>query len=157
MKKISLLLFAALMLQLTLVSAAFAKDTLFPGEKIRAGESLQSQNGRFTLVMQNDGNLVLYQDNSSAIWSVKTDNSMFEANTFGFDGQAYLEGDYPFYKGVNWISSNYNWTERSGRVPSGTNYYGDFLVVQGDGNVVIYNTDNPNDVYPVWASDTGGR
>ncbi|AFH61323.1 hypothetical protein ACVNS2_11850 [Paenibacillus caseinilyticus] len=36
MKKISLLLFAALMLQLTLVSAAFAKDTLFVGEQLAA-------------------------------------------------------------------------------------------------------------------------
>ncbi|MCG7216336.1 hypothetical protein [Paenibacillus mucilaginosus] len=107
MKKISLLLlFAALMLQLTLVSADFAKDTLFVGEQLAAGQSLQSQNGRFNLVMQTDGNLVLYRDHGIPIWSVKTEKSMHRANTFGFNGQAYLMGIYPFYTGINWSSNN---------------------------------------------------
>jgi hypothetical protein len=50
-------------------------DTLSAGESLSVGNSLQSQNRRFSLVMEADGNLVLYQGApsiESAMWSTQT-------------------------------------------------------------------------------------
>ncbi|AEI41674.1 hypothetical protein KNP414_03116 [Paenibacillus mucilaginosus KNP414] len=39
-----------------------------------------------------------------------------------------------------------------------TNLSGDLLIVQDDGNLVLYNTkDTARGWYPVWASNTYGR
>ncbi|AEI39713.1 mannose-binding lectin [Paenibacillus mucilaginosus] len=67
MKKFTLLLLAVFMLQFSIVTAASAKNSLLPGEKLTAGQMLVSNNGRFALVMQTDGNLVLYQDGGNPI------------------------------------------------------------------------------------------
>lgn len=50
-------------------------DTLGAGESLSVGNSLQSQDRRFSLVLEGDGNLVLYQGPpsiESAIWSTQT-------------------------------------------------------------------------------------
>ncbi len=47
-------------------------DTLTEGQKLEQGDSLTSANGAYTLILQDDGNLVLYaRDN--AVWATGTD------------------------------------------------------------------------------------
>jgi hypothetical protein len=48
-------------------------NTLNPGDQLTAGQQLQSNNGLYALVMQNDGNLVLYQGSATA--GIKKDRS----------------------------------------------------------------------------------
>lgn len=51
-----------LSLLLVLTNFALAKDRLLQGEYFKKGERLTSQNGKFILVFQTNGKLVLYQD-----------------------------------------------------------------------------------------------
>jgi hypothetical protein len=50
-------------------------DRLKAGQRLNINDTLVSPNGRYTLLMQTDGNLVLYQDRievSTAYWSTNT-------------------------------------------------------------------------------------
>ncbi|MGY4759560.1 hypothetical protein ACVNS2_08205 [Paenibacillus caseinilyticus] len=170
MKKLTLVLSAAFLLQLSTVSAAFAKDVLFNGEKLRAGESLKSQDGRFSLNMQTDGNLVIYQS-GRAIWATGTDKVYIKysdpfcwcersarADTLNFNNRMYLTNETnPNVRGqVAWSSNNTDWVKNSGWYntrPAPITTDGHYLVMQSDGNLVTYNSINQ----PVWASNTGGR
>lgn len=95
---------------------------LGPNQTLSAGQSKTSCDGRFTLAMQTDGNLVLYQAGRGAIWHTSTN---------GKGGQrAVMQGDGNF---VLYTASNYPLfhTHTNGRA-------GAWLAVQGDGNLVVY-------------------
>jgi hypothetical protein len=120
--------------QLCGMPAEPAVDVLQPGESLYAGQSKTSSDGRFTLVYQTDGNLVLYQSGVGWIW----------ANwTYGIPpGQTVMQtaGNLVTYSASGqavW------WTAQSG-IP------GSRLVVQRDGNTVIYSPDGT----PVWSTGT---
>jgi hypothetical protein len=104
-----------------------------PGRTLPNGGSVTSCDGRFTLVIQSDGNLVLYQAGVGAIWA----NYVFGSGhvlAMQTDGHlvVYNSGGQPvWYTGTN-----------------GNN--GAMLFVQNDGNVVIYN----QQWRPLWASNT---
>lgn len=49
-------------------------DRLNPRERLRAGDLLTSQDGRYTLIMQMDGNLVKYGPNGDLWQSGTADN-----------------------------------------------------------------------------------
>jgi hypothetical protein len=101
-------------------------------EALGPNESRTSVDGRFTLIYQGDGNLVLYYG-SSALWS---------SNTWGTaPGQAIMQGDGNLV--VYDASGQPRWDSHTWGNP------GAYLVVQSDGNLVIYNS-----VYPLWASNT---
>ena len=46
---------------------------LFPGETLTSGQYLESQDGKYTLIMQEDNNLVMYDVSGKAIWHTETD------------------------------------------------------------------------------------
>lgn len=98
-------------------------------------QALISSNGKYTLVMQSDGNLVIYRQ-GTAIWASDTYRS--GAN------RAFMQDDGNFvvyeYSSPKWASQ----TPGSGGVK---------LVMQNDGNLVIYKSNNA----PVWASNTEGK
>jgi len=55
-----------------LIALVWAKDSLGPNECLAPGEFLTSSNGCFKLILQGDGNLVIYrQSNGKATWSSK--------------------------------------------------------------------------------------
>lgn len=94
--------------------------TLGPNQALETNESRTSCDGRFTFVMQGDGNLVLYQAGVGAIWSTQT---------FGAGHRLVMQGDgnLVMYRGGTPV-----WhTGTNGNPNSG-------LVVQNDGNVVVY-------------------
>src|SRR5262245_12765708 len=106
-------------------------DHMAPGDFLLPGQFRQSADGRFRLVYQVDGNLVLYQG-SNPLWDSRTQS----ANP----GFAAMQGDGNF---VVYDSTGAVWA-------SGTWNPGAFLVVQNDGNSVIYSTGSS----PLWATNT---
>ncbi|MDN4616687.1 hypothetical protein QCD85_01165 [Paenibacillus sp. PsM32] len=162
--KFVLVLLAVFMLQFNHASAASAKSTLNVGETLAKGQMLSSPSGRFNLVMQNDGNLVLYRDAGIPMWDTNTDGDVFRYyDTFlGREFQRYPEALTLLpntlrvtdpSKGIAfWTADVKGWSNAhyKGNVPAGL--IGDSLVVQDDGNVVLYATGKG----PVWASNTGG-
>jgi hypothetical protein len=103
-----------------------ANELLYPNE------SRTSVDGRFTLVYQGDGNLVLYYG-GLALWA---------SDTWGTQpGYAVMQGDgnlvvYDAYGIPRWSSNTWG-------------YPGAYLVVQSDGNLVIYLS-----YWAMWATNT---
>ncbi len=99
-----------------------ANDTLVPGQSLRPDESLKSQNGAYTLIMQGDGNLVLYNQASQPLW---------HTGTAGYPGASAVfqgDGNFVVYTG----SGVPLWhTHTHGTAASR-------FVVQNDSNIVIY-------------------
>jgi GH25 family lysozyme M1 (1,4-beta-N-acetylmuramidase) len=108
--------------------------TMEPGQGLVAGQTYSSCDGRFTVAMQTDGNLVLYRNDVGATWA---------SNTAGSDGYAaIMQGDGNFV--LYGTHSDPLWA-------SGTNGHdGATLAVQDDGNMVVY----APGAHPVWASNT---
>lgn len=107
---------------------------LTPGMALRTDDYLLSGDGRFQLIMQGDGNLVLYQTSPRrALWA---------SNTGGAGNWAVLQTDGNFV--VYTASGAPRWATATDRKPVRD------LVMQNDGNLVIYQTDGR----AVWASNT---
>ncbi|MDO7904942.1 hypothetical protein Q5741_00775 [Paenibacillus sp. JX-17] len=164
-KKTVFILLAVFMLQLSVVSAAFAKNSLSIGESLSQGQMLSSNNGRFNLVMQTDGNLVLYKDAGNPIWSTSTNGAAYvwRDPITGYTTRrspqlltlsaGLLRVTDQFKDFTFWRADTQGWSNAhyQGNVPAGL--IGDSLVVQDDGNVVLYSSGKG----PVWASNTNGR
>lgn len=109
-------------------------DRLNPGEVLPVDSSLISQNGRFTLILQRDGNLVLYKDGSAYMW----DSNTFGPVTVGLMQDT--DGNFVIYQ----PDGNALWGTGTDVNP------GAYLVVQDDGNVVIYDSAGNG----LWATNT---
>jgi YD repeat-containing protein len=112
-------------------------DHLVSGQSLSSGQSLVSSNVLYTLIMQGDGNLVLYGSNMKPLWYSGTSGT--GANRVVMQG----DGNLVIYTSGNravWASST---------AGQGSSH----LDLQGDGNLVIYNSSN----VPTWHSHTGGQ
>jgi surface antigen len=99
-------------------------STLHSGEQLAAGEELLSPDGAYKLIMQGDGNLVLYHE-GTALWSS------------GVEG----EGSYVAMQGDgNLVIYNHGSTKWNTNTAG---FSGADLQVQDDGNVVIYQGNRP--------------
>jgi hypothetical protein len=116
----------------TPVRQAVVSDTLRPGEWLTSGQSLSSPNGSKSLIMQTDGNLVLYGPLATVIWASGTVGHPGASAVMQTDGNFVIYE--PDHKTV-WASN----TEGN---------LGARLVVQDDGNVVILRWDGR----ALWAS-----
>ncbi len=108
---------------------------LMPGQGLVPGGSIKSADGRFTLIMQGDSNLVLYGPGGEAMWA---SNSGGHANIWEVIMQT--DGNLVVYD----AHSKPLWASNTSGKP------GAWLTVQNDGNVVIYDSSN----HPLWASNT---
>jgi hypothetical protein len=110
--------------------------TLHAGDFLRPGEYLASSNHLAHLILQRDGNLVLYRtSDDSPLWSTGTNGQAVTTAAFQTDGNLVLRD----------AAGNPLWS-------SGTNGWGgDTLTLQDDGNLVMLAKGNP-----VWSSDTQG-
>jgi hypothetical protein len=115
---------------------ALANTNIPAGKKLRAGQSVASSNGKVILQMQGDGNLILLwtRDNGTRVpvWNSRTNDENSTAEMQG-DGNFVIYA--PGHKSV--------WSTRTHRNP------GSVLVVQNDGNLVLY-----KDRRPLWSSGT---
>ena len=111
-------------------------DRLLSDQVLEPSEALESPNRRALLVMQRDGNLVLYQvdgESRAALWATGTDVP-------GARVAMQADGNLALYEpagSCRWATG----TEGSS---------GAWLALQDDGNLVIYATDGP----ALWASGT---
>lgn len=107
---------------------------LNPGERLVHGQSLRSNNGRYVLEMQDDGNLVLYAPGHIATWASGTDGERECVAVMQDDGNLVViaAGNRPV-----WASGTDGEREC-------------VLFVQDDGNLVIRAAGNR----PVWATAT---
>ena len=113
-------------------------DVLLQGYELGFGQGLISQNKRFTLIMQQDGNLVLYKTAEwRAIWATSTVGQGGVKTALQYDGNFVM---YTALKFPKWASGT------NGLRPC-------HLILQDDGNLVIYG--DGNKIY--WASGTNGR
>jgi hypothetical protein len=113
--------------------------TLKTGEGLQAGSSLSSCDGRFLLAMQTDGRLRLYQVSPSGATLLWT-NSIGGLTS---DSYSVMQGDGNFVTYTSAVGAPV-WASSTAGFP------GARLVVQNDGNVVVYDTAN----VPRWASNT---
>lgn len=99
-------------------------SVLAPDEALRVNETVTSCNGRYTLIMQDDGNVVLYDlETGSAVW---------HSQTYGTAGEVVVmqtDGNFVLYDGAGKALWH-----------TGTNGYdGAMLRVEEDGNVIVWN------------------
>jgi hypothetical protein len=114
-------------------------DILYQGYQLLVGGAIRSPDNRYVLVMQGDGNLVLYKlPTSTAIWS---------SNTYDSGGvKAVLQYDGNFV--VYTVNNSPRWDSRTFGRPS------NFLQLQDDGNLVLYGV---GDNVPQWSTGTWER
>jgi hypothetical protein len=110
-------------------------DRLYQGQQLNVNDQLVSNNQALKLIMQGDGNLVLYRNaDGRPLWA---------SNTWGKPvNRAVMQGDGNFvaYSGAGtpyWASGTHG-------------HPGSWVVVQDDGNLVVYDGAH----VPLWASNT---
>jgi hypothetical protein len=80
-------------------------DRLLPGQQLNVNDKLISNNGRVTLVMQADGNVVLYRtDDSAALWASNTWGKPVTHAIMQQDGNfvAYDSSGHPYWSSGTW-------------------------------------------------------
>ncbi|MGI8792159.1 MAG: hypothetical protein ACR2H3_03115 [Acidimicrobiales bacterium] len=95
-------------------------ETLAPGQRMPAGYALVG--GSYHLIMQSDGNLVMYL-NGAAQWSSQTNGNP------GAYAVMQNDGNFVIYRSNGTVA----WVR-----PGGSRVAGSRLIMQGDGNLVIY-------------------
>jgi len=118
-------------------------SNLIPGEELLPGQSIQSGDGRYSLVLQGDGNLVLYDTAAASdLWSA---TAMWATNTAGKNVTHAImqhDGNFVLYDGAEKVWA----TDTHGND-------GAHLRIQNDGNVVIYAADGEE---AIWSTGTEG-
>jgi hypothetical protein len=118
------------------VTIQVTASELRPGDVLLPNQYLTSADGRFTLIYQGDGNLVLYLNMTTPLWNSGTAGTS--------PGRTIMQGDgnlvvYDASWQPVWSSNTFN-------------NPGAWLVLQNDGNLVVYSAANQ----PLWASQTAG-
>lgn len=111
-------------------------DQLPVGTQVITQEDLVSRNSNYRLVMQGDGNLVLYST-KRAIWSTRTNGYGLSRLVIQGDGNLVI---------YNFASGKPIWSSRTNGLGASR------FILQNDGNLVIYSAENK----PIWASGTNG-
>ena len=111
------------------------RDRLSAGQGLRTGQSLVSDDGRFKLLLQLDGNLVIYDPAARPLWASNTAARPEVSDAF-------MQGDGNLV--VYDIAGRPLWASNTWGHP------GAWLNMQDDGNLVVYDSGNR----PLWASDT---
>jgi LysM domain len=117
-------------------------DVLRAGESLGIDQKLTSNNGKYTLIMQGDGNLVLYTESNTPVWATRTQGSGAVRASLQDDGNLVL-----YTKEVErWLrrdAAHAVWASQT----RGENVR---LVLQDDRNLVVYTSDGR----ALWAAGT---
>ncbi len=112
-------------------------DKVFFGTEWKPGTLvLQSQDNRYSLDFQKDGNLVLYKGDHP-VWDTKTFDKRPKNLVFQKDGNLVI---YDFHDRPIWASDS-------------NNRHGDCLSLNNDGNLVI----TSHDGHPVWDTNSNDK
>ncbi|MCZ8518396.1 MULTISPECIES: hypothetical protein [Paenibacillus] len=149
MKKL-VFLFALVSMLFSFSTSSYAKhgeNVLREGEFLWRNEYLESSNGRYMLAFMIT-RLELYDAvEHKTLWQADT-SSAYQGLEISPDGKvsSIWAGQYL------WQSNNQAWSNAHYQGNPPANLAGDTLVVQDDGNLVLYNTKDPvKGWYPVWA------
>ena len=147
-------------------TASAQSNVLWTNQSLRPGQYLLSQYGRFQFIFQLDGNVVLYDlwDRHRALWASNTVNRRGFVDTHADnlvmqgDGNLVLYGHYIYPASDIWANPRYR-NRQFAFWASGSSSYGQphadpSLLVQDDGNVVIYMLPLITRDYPIWATNT---
>lgn len=104
-------------------------DRLNSGDILKIGQSITSQNGQYKLIMQGDGNLVLYDSSGKALWASGTNGHTVSLTIMQNDGNFVMYGP----GGAIWTTNTWG-------------HSGSWLTIQNDGNIVLYGSNNK----PLW-------
>ena len=110
-------------------------DRLLPGQGLRMNQSIASDNRQFKLIMQGDGNLVLYKPDLRAAWASNT----YHANSGSPSLFMQADGNLVMY-------------DQTGKPMWASNTWGNpgaILVVKDDGNAVIQDSSG----HVLWATN----
>jgi hypothetical protein len=109
-------------------------NQLHANQQLNVNDHLDPANNKTHLIMQSDGNLVLYRSDGHPLWAT---------NTWGRPvNHAILQSDGNFVC--------YDATGRPYWATGTDGHPGSYVVLQDDGNLVVYNPGNA----PLWASNT---
>jgi PASTA domain len=109
-------------------------DRLQPGEGLIFGGTLVSGDGRFTVILQADGNLVLYAPGTKPLWASNT------ADPTVWDAVMQSDGNLVVYN-----------RDQVPLFATGTDGHpGAWAIIQNDGNFVVYDAASK----PLWATNT---
>ena len=108
---------------------------LYPNQSLNRYQAATSGDNRFSLTLQNDGNVVLYF-NGQGLWSTGTASKQSANFVMQGDGNLVLYDAY----------GNGLWSSGTG------GHAGAQLAIQNDGNLVIYYNNTS-----LWSSNTGGH
>jgi hypothetical protein len=115
----------------------FGSNTLNGNQKLQIGQYLRSADNRYALLLQTDGNLVLYGPGYHVLWSAGTPNQNVAYAIMQTDGNLVL---YTSHNVAVWST--------------GTSGHGSsFAIVQTDGNFVVYTSAK----VATWSSGTSGE
>ena len=110
------------------LTATQRASALYAGTQMNVWSTRYSQNGLYILVLQDDGNVVVYRDaDRHPVWSSNTSGAYITKALMQYDGNLVL---YDAYNVPKWSSGTYNGIEK-------------FALLQNDGNFVIYSTSSP--------------
>jgi Fibronectin type III domain len=114
-------------------------DHLWAGDQLAPGEELRSANGRYSLTMQEDGNLVVYADDGRPLWHSRTWGQPGTRVQLQPDGNlvAYAADDRSAWHSATWGHSDLR------------------LVMQDDGNLVLYADDGSPKWFTGWDRGPG--
>ncbi len=122
------------------------------------GQRYYSEDNRYCLIFQEDGNLVVYKFASArkynAIWSAGTNGIAIKSCIFQEDGNLVL---YDYAGKARWAANG--GTMDKGGSGSGDKFYpkgpdSHWLTIQNDGNLVIYVGKPPQKNNPRWSTGT---
>jgi hypothetical protein len=123
------------------------------GKSLRRWATMRSQNGRFELRLQQDGNLVLYRlSDMHPLWNTNTRD--------GVTLDVQPDGNLVLYTATGAVARNVG-TAKPRDLPSNTGRpvaehpVASTLWVQEDGNLVLYRERPKDGPIAVWASETG--
>ena len=117
-------------------------DVLRAGESLGIDQKLTSSNGKYSLIMQGDGNLVLYTESNTPVWATRTEGSGAIRASLQDDGNLVLY--------TKEVERRFRRDEPVAVWASQTSGEKVRLVLQDDRNLVIYTADGR----ALWASGT---
>jgi hypothetical protein len=108
------------------LTARTVTDTLYHDQRLNADQQLYAPDGSHRVIMQDDGNLVIYDSAGHAVWASGT------FGAFGAYAIMQLDGNFVIYNSANqpiWATGKYG--------------SGNYLIMQMDGNLVVYHGTTP--------------
>jgi 1-phosphatidylinositol phosphodiesterase len=115
-----------------------------PSGSLATNQKLVSSNGLYRATMQGDGNFVIYDQSSHAIWATNTNGHEHAPYTLDMQG----DGNVVLYSDGCSSSSPCHATWASNTNGKGVGPY--YLIMQNDGNLVVYDSTGA----ATWASNT---